>query len=187
MATWLAETCRIHCVYKLILVYLCAIVSANYFSNMINIFKTELCRTVKFPHNCAFRLTTPHVPPMVCVPPIEKHCLQAPQNGSIAKLILKIGTTWGGVSGQLHAPVALSPGKTSRYPLRRWVGPRACMDAGRWEQYLSPAGNWIELPLQRPATMRTDPSRLLGLRHITQSLTRRRFSPSVINVGSVTL
>jgi hypothetical protein len=45
------------------------------------------------------------------------------------------------VSGHLHAPVALLPGKEPLYILdRSWVGPRAGLDAGVEKNLLDPPG-----------------------------------------------
>jgi hypothetical protein len=55
------------------------------------------------------------------------------------------------VSGQLHAPAALPPGKgPGTYWIGGWVGPRAGQDAMEKRKFLSLPG--LELPpLGRPA------------------------------------
>jgi hypothetical protein len=43
------------------------------------------------------------------------------------------------MSGQLHAPAALTPGKQRRVP--HWVGPRVGLNAVAKEKFPAPVGN----------------------------------------------
>jgi hypothetical protein len=63
-------------------------------------------------------------------------------SGRIAPRILNLRSMT--VSGQLHAPDALSPGKSPRYPLdRRLSGPQSRSGRGGGEKIrvIAPAGN----------------------------------------------
>jgi hypothetical protein len=62
--------------------------------------------------------------------------------------------TYGGeleVTGQLHSPVALTPGKKPQYPLdRRLGGPQNRSGPSRDEKILDPTGTWTPTLVVQP-------------------------------------